>query len=169
MNFKRMLALLPLIAITMSFFSCAAYSSGSTNGGVVYQRSDNRRAYTVDCYYCLSTCKCECHTAHTLCSSCSEECITPETYENVRMDIVIDRYRKWPVNVEYDAFVNCCHIRSVEIGNSVASIDNGAFNGCASLETVRVYNRETLIGDGAFKSCDKLKTIIYEYENGANE
>jgi hypothetical protein len=162
MTCKKMIALFSLIAVILSLSSCASYSSGSTVEGVYYIRNDNRRGYSADCHYCTDVCTCECHTAGTLCNNCSEECSTPDDYADVRVDLVIDRYKKWPVSVASGAFENCPHIRSLVIGESVPTVGANAFSNCPNLIEVIVKGVDTVIDESAFAYCSKLDKIVFE-------
>ena len=162
MTSKKIIALFSLIAVILSLSSCASYSSGSTGEDIYYARNDNRRGYSADCYYCTSVCTCECHAKHVPCENCSEECTTADDYADVRIDIVIDRHKKWPVSVASGAFANCPHVRSLVIGKNVTSVGAGAFSNCPNLTEVRAHCADTVIDSGAFSYCNKLDEIIFE-------
>lgn len=50
--------------------------------------------------------------------------------------------------------------KTVEIPNTVISIDQGAFNSCKALESVTFGNSVEVIGQGAFRYCDALKDAV---------
>lgn len=55
-------------------------------------------------------------------------------------------------------FINC-PITSVEIPNSVTTIDDYAFNGCFYLTSVTIPNNVISIGNGAFTHCENLASV----------
>ena len=57
------------------------------------------------------------------------------------------------------AFSSCSELTSVNIPNSVTSIDNYAFDGCSLLTSVTIPNSVTSIGDGVFYNCSALTSI----------
>ena len=63
--------------------------------------------------------------------------------------------------IYYGAFSNCRTIRSIQIPESVVSIDASAFNNCSSLENITIPNRVTSIGEDAFSNCNSLENVYY--------
>ena len=61
--------------------------------------------------------------------------------------------------IGYRVFYCCTGLTSVEISNTVTSIENGAFSLCASLTSVTIGNSVTSIGDYAFDYCSGLTSI----------
>ncbi len=57
------------------------------------------------------------------------------------------------------AFKNNKKIKSVTIGNNVATIQESAFYGCKQLKKVVIGKKVTVIGKTAFYRCSKLQTI----------
>lgn len=51
-------------------------------------------------------------------------------------------------------------ISSIEIPNSVTSIENSVFYGCSSLNSIEIPNSVTSIGDNAFCLCANLKSVV---------
>lgn len=79
------------------------------------------------------------------------EVVIPEfvTYEGV----------EYNVSTLGDAFSGSSCLTSIEIPNSITSIDNYAFSGCSSLTTVTIPNSVTTIGNSVFDGCASLTTI----------
>jgi hypothetical protein len=67
------------------------------------------------------------------------------------------------------AFESCRDITSIEIPNSVKSIDKYAFNHCSRLVEVKIPDSVKSIGDYAFGSCINLKEIKIPTGVGAIE
>ena len=63
---------------------------------------------------------------------------------------------KWVGN---SAFQNCSGLSSIEIPNSVTSIESEAFIYCSSLTSVTIPNSVTSIGSFAFYSCSGLTSV----------
>ena len=63
------------------------------------------------------------------------------------------------------AFSGCKSLTSIEIPDSVTSIDNYAFSSCSSLSSVVIPDSVISIGDGAFSSCSGLNI----YYTGSEE
>lgn len=57
------------------------------------------------------------------------------------------------------AFQNNTSVETVELPNSIKSIETIAFGGCSNLKSIIIPNSVTEIGDGAFYSCSELKSI----------
>ena len=62
-------------------------------------------------------------------------------------------------SIKHDAFYNCQSIKSVEIGESVTSIDSYTFEGCSGLTSVTIGNSVTSIGVHAFSGCSGLTSV----------
>ena len=65
-------------------------------------------------------------------------------------------------SIEAYAFQNCYQMASTKIGAGVESIGSYAFNGCSSLPTIRIPKSVNTIGDYTFKSCKALTEVIME-------
>ena len=61
-----------------------------------------------------------------------------------------------------NAFSGCDGLKSIEIPNSVTTIDKEAFSYCSSLETVTIPKSVTSLGRSVFSYCNKLTKIIFE-------
>ena len=55
--------------------------------------------------------------------------------------------------IGYSAFKGCSGLASIEISNSVTTIDGRAFEGCSRLASIEIPNSVTTIGMYAFKDC----------------
>ncbi len=79
----------------------------------------------------------------------------------VDTDICVpDTYNGLPVtSIGYEAFFYCNNIKSIEIPNSVKSIENGAFYYCENLKSAKLPNSLTSIGISAFAHCSTLESI----------
>lgn len=62
-------------------------------------------------------------------------------------------------SIDNNAFSNITYITSVTISNSVTSIGNNAFNNCSEMKSVTLSNNVTQIGNTAFSGCKKLPSI----------
>ena len=58
------------------------------------------------------------------------------------------------ISIEDNAFYGCSSLKSIEIQNSVKSIGAGAFNGCSKLTGIDIPNSVESIGAGAFSGCN---------------
>ncbi len=67
--------------------------------------------------------------------------------------------------IGYLAFSGCSSLTSIEIPNSVTSIEQSAFSGCSSLTSIEIPNPVTSVGNYAFKGCSSLTSIICHAEN----
>ena len=63
--------------------------------------------------------------------------------------------------IEEFAFVGCCGITSVTVGNGVASIGRGAFMSCEDITQITIDNAAISIDAFAFAYCNKLTSITY--------
>ena len=73
-------------------------------------------------------------------------------------------YNGLPVtSIGKSAFEGCC-ITSIEIPNTVTSIEDYAFKNCENLENILVSKNLITIGEEAFKGCNNIKYT--EYKNG---
>ena len=57
------------------------------------------------------------------------------------------------------AFYNCAGLTSIEIPNSVTTIDTSAFNGCTGLTSIEIPNSVTTIGSYTFSNCISLTNV----------
>ena len=82
----------------------------------------------------------------------SGEVIIPETvvYKSKVLKVI---------SIGRQAFDGCSGITSIEIPNSVTTIEDYAFLGCTSLTSVDIPNSVTSIGDGAFYGCSSLTSV----------
>ena len=64
-----------------------------------------------------------------------------------------------PVVEETYAFSGCSSLTSIEIPNSVTSIEEQAFSGCSSLISIEIPNSVTSIGGYAFRGCSSLTSV----------
>ena len=70
-----------------------------------------------------------------------------------------DNYKGENYVIGGSAFYGCSSLTSIEIPNSVTSIENSAFYGCSSLTNVTIGNSVTTIGNNAFANCSSLTSI----------
>ena len=63
--------------------------------------------------------------------------------------------------IGYRAFVNCEELISVEIPNSLISINDYAFQYCYKLTSITIPNSVRVIGNGAFSGCNRLTDVYY--------
>ena len=63
-------------------------------------------------------------------------------------------------SIDYGAFWNCTGLTSITIPNSVTSIDYNAFRGCTGLTSIVIGNSVTSIGNNAFRDCTGLTSIV---------
>ena len=63
------------------------------------------------------------------------------------------------------AFWLCSGLTSIEIPNSVTSIENEAFRGCTSLTSIEIPSSVTFIADRSFAYCSSLERVIVDSEN----
>ncbi len=61
--------------------------------------------------------------------------------------------------IDYNAFISCDSITSVQIPSTVVSIRNGAFSYCSQLTTVELPEGLNSIGVEAFYSCTSLQSL----------
>ena len=62
-------------------------------------------------------------------------------------------------SIEYYAFLGCSSLNNIKIPNSVTSIEGEAFSGCSSLSSIEIPNSVTSIGPSAFSGCSSLRNI----------
>ena len=58
------------------------------------------------------------------------------------------------------AFLNCCGLEHISIGNSVTNIGAYAFAGCGELTSVTLPSNLKRIGGGAFLECHRLTSVV---------
>lgn len=58
------------------------------------------------------------------------------------------------------AFANCEYIETIEMSDTVKSIEKGAFSCCSALENIKLSNTLEVIKTKAFNYCQNLKTIF---------
>lgn len=66
------------------------------------------------------------------------------------------------VAIGKEAFYNCSGITSIEIPNSVTTIENYAFSGCSGITSIIIPNSVTTIGNTAFGGCNSLTDLCIE-------
>ena len=66
---------------------------------------------------------------------------------------------KDPTTIGFRAFQNCNSLTSIDIPNSVTSIDRYALSHCTSLTSIDIPSGVTSIGDRAFEDCSGLTSI----------
>ena len=76
--------------------------------------------------------------------------------------VIPETYKGLPVTMIGDyAFYYCSSLTSVEIPDSVTTIDRGAFRECYGLTSVEIPDSVTTIGDYAFYNCSGLTSVYY--------
>ena len=65
-------------------------------------------------------------------------------------------------SIEMYAFEGCTSLINIEIPNSVTSIGNEAFYGCTSLTSIEIPNSVTSIGEWAFSGCTNLTNVVIQ-------
>lgn len=63
------------------------------------------------------------------------------------------------VQIGEKAFKDCKSLVSIELPNSLTSIEHAAFGGCTSLKSITIPNSVTSIGEYAFEGCSGLMSI----------
>ena len=98
--------------------------------------------------------------------------ITYQIIDGVKQDIVKSRhsfdtlgehtvkYQFKGTSIAQLVFDGCTSLTSVNIPNSVTTIDSNAFRGCTGLTSVSIGNSVTSIDYNAFESCSSLTSII---------
>ncbi len=66
-------------------------------------------------------------------------------------------------NLSAMSFAYCSSIKSVNLGNSIASIGSFAFLECSGIESITIPNSVTTIGIGAFHNCVALKNLDIDF------
>ena len=69
-------------------------------------------------------------------------------------------------SIEGYAFSGCLYLRSVNLGKGLVSIGKYAFSSCSSLTSITIPSSVTSIGDGAFYGCSALTSVIFENTSG---
>ena len=62
-------------------------------------------------------------------------------------------------------FSDCTGLTSINIPNSVTSIEYGAFTGCVGLTSITIGNNVASIGSEAFSGCTGLTSITVDKDN----
>lgn len=62
-------------------------------------------------------------------------------------------------SIDLGAFYNCTSLKSAVIPSAVSSIGDWAFYNCSSLEKIDLSSSALVLGTGAFNGCTKLKEI----------
>lgn len=81
-----------------------------------------------------------------------------EGYINIPDEVEYNTQRLKVVKIEKDAFKECPNLRSVTIGNNVATIESYAFQK-SGIQSVIIGNGVTSIGMDAFSSCKYLQKV----------
>lgn len=63
-------------------------------------------------------------------------------------------------NIGENAFANCEYIKTIEMSDTVKTIEKGAFSCCRALENIKLSNTLEVIKTDAFFYCQNLKTIF---------
>ena len=63
------------------------------------------------------------------------------------------------VSLDTNAFRDCTALKTVELSAGLVSIGDGAFYGCSSLETLRIPDKVEQIGINCFEDCSSLRTV----------
>ncbi len=71
--------------------------------------------------------------------------------------------------IENLAFEGCTGLKEIEIPKGIRNIRGEAFRGCSGLEKVRMKNSPEVIGRYAFEGCTKLKEFAVEKGKGRYE
>ncbi len=61
--------------------------------------------------------------------------------------------------IEYQAFIGCSSLTTIEIPSNVQTIDERTFEGCSNLKTIILSEGLRSIGLGAFYNCSSLESI----------
>ena len=61
--------------------------------------------------------------------------------------------------IDYSAFNGATGLKSVILHEGLKTINNNAFNGCTELETLKIPDSVTLVDDQAFYGCTKLASV----------
>ena len=62
--------------------------------------------------------------------------------------------------IHWGAFVNCCSLTEIIIGNGVTSIGSQAFSGCTSLKSIVIPDSVVSIDEHIFQDCSSLQSIL---------
>ena len=64
------------------------------------------------------------------------------------------------MSIDEGAFAKCTTLRSIDIPDSVASLNNGAFQRCSSLVDIHMPSSLTAIYEYAFDRCSSLSSVV---------
>lgn len=64
------------------------------------------------------------------------------------------------LSIENNAFRYCNSLNSIEFGNGITYIGSDAFSYCTSLTSITLPDSVTKIANGAFRDCSSLRTVI---------
>ena len=70
--------------------------------------------------------------------------------------------------IGHGAFWGCCALTSIEIPNSMTSIESATFNGCSGLTSIEISDSVIYIATDAFEGCSSLKEIHLRNEHPEN-
>ncbi len=62
-------------------------------------------------------------------------------------------------SIDSYAFFGCSWLRSINIPSGTKVIERGAFSGCESLKSITIPSGLEVIGEGAFSYCESLKSV----------
>ena len=65
-------------------------------------------------------------------------------------------------NTSWNTFYGCSSLQSIQLPESLTTIDGSAFNGCSSLKEITIPAGVTKINGGAFNNCSSLQYIRIE-------
>lgn len=68
--------------------------------------------------------------------------------------------------INTDAFQFCSSLETINMPNSIHTIEDSAFQGCSNLQNVIIPKSVKVIGDYSFSECDTIMSIIIPYSVG---